>query len=94
MSSQLPRLGLMGITGVGQMAPAAQSILSRAGGGTRSGRVNGGRKRKRNGTKKKAARASGARKRKRKNGGARKAYMVKGSAAAKKHMAMLRRKRK
>lgn len=88
MSSQLPRLGIGGITGVGQMTPAAQSVLARAGGAMRSTRSGG--KRKRNGAKKK--RAAGV-KRKRKNGGA-KAWMVKGSAAAKRRMAQLRKMRK
>lgn len=91
MSSQLPRLGIMGISGVGQMSPASQSILSRAAGPGR-GLRNGGRKRKRSSAKKKGVRASGARKRK--SSSSRKAYMVKGSAAAKKYMAKLRRMRK
>jgi len=86
MSSQLPRLGLMGITGVSQMTPAATNVLARAGRGSMNG--NGGRKRKRNGSKKKAAGA----KRRRKSGG--KARLVKGSKAAKAYMAKIRKKRK
>jgi hypothetical protein len=90
MTSQLPRLGLLGITGIGQMAPAGAQALSRvAGGRSNGGRRNGGR---RNGAKKKRARASGAKKRRRSS--AKKPWMVKGSAAAKRHMAKLRRARK
>jgi hypothetical protein len=78
----------MGITGIGQMTPAAQSVLQRAGGVARSTRM-GGRRRK-----KKAA-ASGARKRKRKSSKSKKpARLVKGSKAAKAYMAKIRRKRK
>lgn len=86
MSSQLPRLGLMGITGVSQMTPAATNVLTRAG----RGASNGGRKRKRNGSKKNGAAAG---KRKRKKSG-KKAHLVKGSKAAKAYMAKIRRKRK
>jgi len=88
MSSQLPRLGLMGITGVSQMTPAATNVLAR---NARSGgTMNGGRKRKRSGSKKKAAGA----KRKRKRGGKTKARLVKGSKAAKAYMAKIRKMRK
>ena len=88
MSSQLPRLGISGITGIGQMTPAAQSVLSRAGGAMRS--IRSGGKRKRNGAKKKRAGA----KRARKSNGGKKAWMVKGSQAAKSRMAKLRKMRK
>jgi len=87
MSSQLPRLGLMGITGISQMTPAATNVLSRAGRGSMNG---GGRKRKRNGSKKKAVGA----KRKRKRSGGKKARLVKGSKAAKAYMAKIRKMRK
>jgi hypothetical protein len=79
---------MMGITGIGQMTPAAQSVLQRAGGGMR-GRSNGPKRRR---TKKKAA-ASGARKRKRSRS-KKPARLVKGSKAAKAYMAKIRRKRK
>lgn len=92
MSSQLPRLGLMGIGGVSQMTPAMQSLLARQGGG-RAVRGNGTRKRKRNGTKKKATGAKRARKAK-SGGKGRKAKFVKGSAAAKAWMAKIRKMRK
>lgn len=91
MTSQLPRLGLLGITGIGQMAPAAANTLSRASGRSNGGRRNGGRRN--GGSKKKRARAGGAKKRRRSSSG-KKPWMVKGSAAAKRHMAKLRRARK
>jgi len=88
MSSQLPRLGLMGITGVTQMTPAATNVLQRAGRGSMSG---GTRKRKRSGSKKKAA---GAKRKRKRSGGKTKARLVKGSKAAKAYMAKIRRMRK
>ena len=98
MGSQLPRLGAMGIAGIGQMAPAAQNIFSRA-----RGAVSGGARR----TKKKAVRRakSGGGKRRKKaragrrtptSGGSRatKSRLTKGSAAAKAYMAKIRKMRK
>lgn len=101
MGSQLPRLGAMGIAGIGQMAPAAQNIFSRARGATN------GSKRKRSGSKKNGVRASGGKRRKkvraaprtRTNGGSRATSrspnrLKKGSAAAKAYMAKIRKMRK
>lgn len=85
MSSQLPRLGTWGIGGIGQMTSAAQSVLTRA-----KGAMNGNGKRRRKSGKKKAAAAGGARKRKRKSG----SKLKKGSAAAKRYMAKIRKMRK
>lgn len=88
MSSQLPRLGMTGITGIGQMTPAAQQVLAKAGGAMRGTRGNG--KRRRNGSKKKAAGAKRAKKR----AGGKAAKFVKGSKAAKAWMAKIRKMRK
>jgi len=88
MSSQLPRLGMMGITGIGQMTPAAQSVLQRAG---RGGTVNGGGKRRR---KAKKASSGGTRRKKKRAAAGGKGKLKKGSAAAKAWMAKIRKKRK
>jgi len=85
MVSFLPRLGLAGIGGIGQMTPAQQSTWSKVRGATTKSVT-----RKRG--KKKAAAAGGKRKRKRKSGGGSK--LKKGSSAAKKYMAKIRKMRK
>jgi len=87
MSSQLPRLGMMGITGIGQMTPAAQSVLQRAG---RGASTNGGTRRR----KAKKSKASKGTRRKKKRAGASGSRLKKGSAAAKAWMAKIRKKRK
>jgi len=87
MSSQLPRLGMMGISGIGQMTAASQSLLQRAG---RGASANGGTRR-RKARKAKASNGGGTRKKKR--AGA-KGKLKKGSAAAKAWMAKIRKKRK
>lgn len=88
MSSFLPRLGLRGIGGIGQMTPAGATAVAKA---TRTGqtRMMGSAKRKRG--KKKAASAGGAKKKRKSKG---KSRLVKGSAAAKAYMAKIRRKKK
>lgn len=87
MPSFLPRMGLGGIGGIGQMSGAAVNGLARP---TRAGqtRMMGSSKRR----KKKAA-ANGAKKRRRKSNGG-KAKLKKGSAAAKAYMAKIRKMRK
>jgi len=85
MASFLPRLGLAGIGGIGQMTRAQQATWTRV-----RGAATGTKKRR----KKKAA-SAGA-KRKRKSGGKRKggSKLKKGSAAAKRYMAKIRKMRK
>jgi hypothetical protein len=75
-----------GFAGFAQQTAATQELFRRAGrlGGQRTQR------KRRKSAKKKAVRASG---RKRRSGG-KKARLVKGSAAAKRYMASIRRKRK
>lgn len=76
----------IGFVGLGQMDPASQLVYSKAmgrAGGTRSAR-------KRRSTTK----ANGTRKKKRTKSAARAARMVKGSAAAKRYMAKIRKLRK
>lgn len=85
MASFLPRLGLAGIGGIGQMTPAQQSTWSKV-----RGAVSGKKKRRSTG-KKKAAGASGGKKRRRKSKGGK---LKKGSAAAKAYMAKIRKMRK
>lgn len=86
MSSQLPRLGLMGIGGISQMTPAAASVLSRV-----RGMSNGTKKRRR----KSSAAKSTTKRRKKKAARARKgSKLKKGSAAAKAYMAKIRKMRK
>lgn len=76
-----------GFAGFAQQTAATQAMFQR------SGRIGGKRSAaKRRRTKKKAARAAPRRKRKTARG--RKARLVKGSAAAKRYMASIRRKRK
>jgi len=76
-----------GFAGFAQQTPATQALFQRAG---RKGGLRSAAKRRRS-TKKKAVRATG---RKRRTRTTRKARLVKGSAAAKRYMASIRRKRK
>lgn len=85
MASFLPRLGLAGVGGIGQMTPAQIGTWRKA-----RGAVQTATKRKR--SKKKAASAAGG-KRKRKRSAAR-GKLKKGSAAAKAYMAKIRKMRK
>ena len=86
MASYLPRLGLAGVGGIGQMTPAQVGSWRKA-----KGAAMGVVKRKR--SKKKAAAAGGGkRKRKKKSSG--RARLKKGSAAAKAYMAKIRKLRK
>jgi hypothetical protein len=87
MASYLPRLGLTGMGGIGQMTPAQVGSWRKA-----RGAASGVVKRKR--SKKKAAAAGGGkRKRKRKSSGSA-GKLKKGSAAAKAYMAKIRKMRK
>lgn len=77
-----------GFAGFAQQTPATQAMFQRAG---RIGGQTTQRRRKRKSAKKKAVRASGRRRTRR---AGKKARLVKGSAAAKRYMASIRRKRK
>lgn len=74
--------------GMNQATLATQVLAAQASG--RRGGMASARKRKRNGKKTVRARASS----KRTRGGKKKARLVKGSAAAKRYMAKIRRKRR
>lgn len=73
-----------GFAGFSQMTPASQRAL-----GARSGNGNGTRRRKR-----KASTRKGSAKRKRTTAKRKAGRLVKGSAAAKRYMASIRRKRR
>lgn len=78
----------------GQMTPAQQVLGNAFMGGKKLGTA---KRKRRSGSKKKAARASGARRKTARRKTARrgrKARLVKGSAAAKRYMAKIRRMRK
>ena len=77
-----------GFAGFAQQTAATQELFRRAG---RLGGQATQRKRRRKSAKKKAVRASGKRRTRR---AGKKARLVKGSAAAKRYMAKIRRKRK
>jgi hypothetical protein len=77
-----------GFAGFAQQTAATQELFRRA--GSLGGRTT--QRRRRKSAKKKAVRASGRRRTKRKVG--KPARLVKGSAAAKKYMASIRRKRR
>lgn len=86
-----PRVPGIGFIGLGQMDPASQLVFSKAFGTVRR---NGGTRKRRpssrkRGTRKRRTRASAGASSRRRNG-----KFVKGSAAAKRHMAKLRRMRK
>jgi len=78
----------IGFVGLGQMDRASQLVYQKAMGAR--GGMRSAAKRRRNG-KKKAAAANGSRKRRRSSTAKR---LVKGSAAAKRYMAKIRKKRK
>ena len=77
-----------GVVGFGNQTPATQALWNQA-----AGKVNGSRGGKRS-AKRRKAKAKAAPKRRRRTRTAKKARMVKGSAAARRHMAKLRRMRR
>lgn len=86
MASFIPRLGLNGIGGIGQMTAGARGVLQKA-----RGAMGGGGKRRK---KKAAAKSAGGGKRKRKKKSSGGGMLKKGSAAAKAYMAKIRKMRK